>query len=125
LDDGAALDERNGKMSAVPATVVGDDRTAGRDRTTWAAWAVVVVGLALFLLVWSVPVENGVLTGVWLPVAGLWRQFTGLMRAWGFSGPLIVVVWALGAASLVLSVAAVWFAFAARDDPAVSSDRTE
>src|SRR5690242_11562360 len=112
-------------MSAVPAAIVGDDRAARRDRTTWAAWAVVVVGLTLFLLLGRVPVENGVLTGVWLPVAGLWRQFPGLMRAWGFGGPLIVAVWALGMAALALSFAAIWFAFAARDDPAVSPDRTE
>src|SRR5690348_7732614 len=100
MDDGAALDEqRHGKMSAVPSVMAADDRTDRRDRTTWAAWAIVVVGLTLFLLVGRAPVENGVLTGVWLPVAGLWRQFTGLMRAWGFGGPLIVVVWILGAIS--------------------------
>lgn len=122
MDDGVALDApQNGKIVASEAPEALDKPAphVGRSRLTvvWALWGVFVVALALFLAFGRATVGNGILTGTPVRVTTLWGQYAGLMRAWGFGGPLIVAVWAFAAAGLLLSVAAVWFAFAARDDP--------
>jgi hypothetical protein len=122
LDDGAALGERHNGMAApidasetAAAPAMSPRPTAMRALT--ALWALFAVALALYLLFGQATVENGILTGTPVRVASIWSQFTRLMRTWGFSNGLIVAVWVFGGAGLILSVAAVWFAFAARDDP--------
>jgi hypothetical protein len=125
LDDGAALGERhNGMAAPIDASETEAAATAptGPSRLTamqalTALWALFAVALALYLLFGRATIENGILTGTPVRVASIWSQFTGLMRTWGFSNGLIVAVWLFGGAGLILSVAAVWFAFAARDDP--------
>ncbi|HET7093227.1 MAG TPA: hypothetical protein VFI22_07115 [Thermomicrobiales bacterium] len=121
MDDGAALGEReNGQIAPVEAAASEPmSEPAARSRlpvgpTLWAAF---VVALALYLLFGRATIENGILTGTPLRLTTIGGQFTELMRAWGFGAPLIAIVWAFGGVGLLLSVAAVWFALAARDDP--------
>jgi hypothetical protein len=123
LDDGAALGERqNGMIAADEASepIVKPFRPP-RLAMAWTLWAIFVVALGIYLLFGRATVGNGILAGTPVRVIVLWGQFTGLMRAWGFGDTLIAIVWALGAAGLLLSVVAVWFAFAARDDPGPSA----
>ncbi|HEU5432451.1 MAG TPA: hypothetical protein VFU81_12355 [Thermomicrobiales bacterium] len=121
MDDGAALGERqNGKVPAVETAEAAEAARPSRLMRlpmAWTLWGTFVVALALYLLFGRATVENGILTGTPVWVTTLWGQFSGLLRAWGFGDALVAIVWALGAAGLLLSVAAVWFAFAARDDP--------
>lgn len=75
-------------------------------------------GLLALVLVGSLSVQHGPLTGLEERVVRYWPRFTGLMRAWGFPRPLIAAVWGAGAVAAVAALVGIRLAIAVPDDPA-------
>ena len=93
-------------------------RPVSETRRDWIAWAVLAGGLVALVLLGSLSVQHGPLTGFEERVVRYWPRFTGLMRAWGFPRPLIAAVWAAGAVAAVAALVGIRLAIAVPDDPA-------
>ena len=92
-------------------------RPPSETRRDWIVWAVLAGGLVALVLLGSLSVQHGPLTGLEERVVRYWPRFTGLMRAWGFPRPLIIVVWAMGAVAAVTALVGIRLAIAVPDGP--------